>query len=261
MQNLKCKQENDEGFNSAEPYIKNWGISHWILQQMFLNKRLPTKITIHYNKTLSQVKVILRPTVSRPVRLGVRHPSGTSDQFFPSSLWLFFRQFRVCWCVAPSLRRSRVCTFQFLPVVASAAFLRSESHETIELSLLSVILRLAQPVELGSCIYFPQDQGSPVIPAGFEFKTLSVLYKTFYVKFTSVHLAIAEVYLIVNLARNVKLSLAMSIFIYLFFHFSSAVNILFVYLHICLFISLYFCLVSYYCEGLARLQFLALSLT
>jgi hypothetical protein len=35
-----------------------------------------------------KVKVILRPTVSRSVRFGVRHPSGTCDQFFPL-LWLF----------------------------------------------------------------------------------------------------------------------------------------------------------------------------
>jgi hypothetical protein len=30
----------------------------------------------------AEVEVKLRPTVSRPVRLGVRHPSGTRDQFF-----------------------------------------------------------------------------------------------------------------------------------------------------------------------------------
>jgi hypothetical protein len=33
---------------------------------------------------LVKVKVILQLTVSRPVRLGVRHPSGTRDLFFPS---------------------------------------------------------------------------------------------------------------------------------------------------------------------------------
>jgi hypothetical protein len=43
-----------------------------------------------------KVKVILRPTASRPVHLGVRHQSGTRDQFFPFSLWLFLDS---CWFV------------------------------------------------------------------------------------------------------------------------------------------------------------------
>jgi hypothetical protein len=32
--------------------------------------------------SLNKVNVTLRPTISRPLRLGVRRPSGTRDQFF-----------------------------------------------------------------------------------------------------------------------------------------------------------------------------------
>jgi hypothetical protein len=41
---------------------------------------------------------MLRPTVSRPVCVGVRHLSGTQDQIFVT-----VRQLRVCGFVAPSL--------------------------------------------------------------------------------------------------------------------------------------------------------------
>jgi hypothetical protein len=52
--------------------------------------------------------VNVRPTVSRPVRLGVRSRSGTCDQFF-FLLEISFRQLRLCYFVAPSLTRGRVC--------------------------------------------------------------------------------------------------------------------------------------------------------
>jgi hypothetical protein len=74
-----------------------------------------------------KVKVTLRPTVSLPVRLGVRNPSGTRDQFF-FLLEIVFRQLRVCYFVAPSLMRGRVCNLLLLLVVASAVPLGSESH-------------------------------------------------------------------------------------------------------------------------------------
>jgi hypothetical protein len=48
------------------------------------------------------------------------------------SFFNYFRQLRVCWCGAPSLRRGRVCSFQLLLGIASAVFLGSESHWTHE---------------------------------------------------------------------------------------------------------------------------------
>jgi hypothetical protein len=60
-----------------------------------------------YSPNHREVEVNLRPTVSRPVCLGVRHSSGTGAQFF-FLLEISFRQLRVCYFVAPSLTRRRV---------------------------------------------------------------------------------------------------------------------------------------------------------
>jgi hypothetical protein len=87
-----------------------------------------------------KAKVILRLTVSQPVRPGVGHPSGTRDQFF-FLLEIFFRQLRVCYFVAPSLTRGQVCNLLLLLVLASAVPLRSESHGTQDHILLSQFLR------------------------------------------------------------------------------------------------------------------------
>jgi hypothetical protein len=120
-----------------------------------------------------KVKVILRSTVSRPVGLGVRHPSGTRDQFF-FLLEIFFRQLRVCYFVAPSLTRARVCNLLLLLALASAVPLGSESRETQDHILLSPFLRLPQRRGPGPRIYIPQEQGGPDIPpgTGFPFRRL-----------------------------------------------------------------------------------------
>jgi hypothetical protein len=73
----------------------------------------------------TEVEINLWPTVSRPVCLGVRRPSGTREQFF-FLLEISFRQLRVCYFVAPSLTRGRTLPEQSLlgrsPVELTAIF-------------------------------------------------------------------------------------------------------------------------------------------
>jgi hypothetical protein len=67
---------------------------------------------LHTVYWLTEVEVNLRPTVSRSVCLGVRRPSGTCDRFF-FLLKFSFKHLRVCYFVAPSLTRGRVCNLLY----------------------------------------------------------------------------------------------------------------------------------------------------
>jgi hypothetical protein len=86
----------------------------------------------------AKVKVTLRQSVSRPVRLGIRRPSGTRDRFF-FLLENVFKQLQVCYFVAPFLMRGRVCNILLLLVLARAAPLGSSlSDERSGLSLVII---------------------------------------------------------------------------------------------------------------------------
>jgi hypothetical protein len=77
---------------------------------------------------------MLRPTVSRPVYLGVKHPTGAQDQ-----ICITVRQLRICFRGAPFLTTGRVCHLQFLLAFASAVILGSEFRGTHDHILLSQI--------------------------------------------------------------------------------------------------------------------------
>jgi hypothetical protein len=151
--------------------IRYWMV--WVRDKSYFKERSRTVTTVReggfiisiYSKVLQVgVEVNLRPTVIRPVCLGVKRPSGTSDQFF-FLLEMSFRQLPLCYFVATSLTKGRVCNLlvQLILSLARAVTLRSKSRRTQGHTLLSH-LRLPKPGRPGSRIYIPRNRVAQLYP-------------------------------------------------------------------------------------------------
>jgi hypothetical protein len=89
---------------------------------------------ISHNTTKLESRLMLWPTVSRPVCLGLKNPSGDYDQ-----ICITATQLRVCWCEELSLTSGRVCRLQSLRALASSVILGPEFRGTRDHLLLSEI--------------------------------------------------------------------------------------------------------------------------
>jgi hypothetical protein len=152
----------------------NHAVAAWILRTIseFCGLAIIQMLIDFYSTSQSGT---LRPMVSRPVGQSVLVSNthlGPAIKFSPFSVILRWSRFSQCG--APSLTRGRVCSFQLL-VFASTVFLGSESRGTNEHILLPQFLRLPQPGVPGSCMYFPQEQGRPVIPPSIGFSAVEEL--------------------------------------------------------------------------------------
>jgi hypothetical protein len=78
---------------------------------------------------------------------GQRSSRSGRHQFF-FLLEIFLKHLLVCYFVAPSMTRGRVCNLLLLLVLASAVPLESESRGTQDHILLSQFLRLPEPVRV-----------------------------------------------------------------------------------------------------------------
>jgi hypothetical protein len=134
---------------SPEPYRIN---KSYLVNTSQLNPQLLycllKFLTNEFHLTWIRVRVMLRSTVSRPVCLGVNHPSGAYDDMF-----ITVRQLLVCWCGEPSLTRGRVYLLQ-----CTITWIQSQSYVTTDGQLASLSWKKAPIWGLRSDLYYWQLQ-------------------------------------------------------------------------------------------------------
>jgi hypothetical protein len=140
------------------PYLQDWISQVWN-QQKQVASWAALKLKLIYDRQSVGLSVLVLGSHLWPVPIFL--------------LEIFFRQLRVCYFLAPSLTRGRVCNLLLLLVLANTVRLGSESHGTQDHILLSQFLRLCQPGGAGPRIYIPQDRVTQIYPRALGFLSVA----------------------------------------------------------------------------------------